>query len=211
MSIKTILDKHRATEHIKAVWVTVNLPWLVSDTPEHREVDRLSDEFAAWFDAESATRFGSQVDVDIDYESLTSLLDAYPDLDDRSNWESEAGFHAFLAAHAGADPLVGRIAARRYLKAQQGRWESSSPECKAWLDRIEVAAARRAELSFCNHEACAPGVLLEVRSFAFNTVRRVMLGHCNSSGMHGYEGSDIEDDDVVVRYLDLRQSLGIRP
>lgn len=197
-------------------WMPVNLPWRCHDSEAFAALDRLSGEYAAWFEDEVEGKVPAPPSVD-DWESAR-LCRAHDILDERTaslqdtlgptwgegsrllDWGSEEDFAALCAACADPDALV--MAERRRHRAILDRIEATSPACADWLRRIEEARDRCRSEQFVTHPMCQPGVALQIRA-PDGTVRRVLIGDCDRGGMD-LASPVIADDDVVLAIMDLR-------
>jgi hypothetical protein len=134
-----------------------------------------------------------------DSERIARAVDATPDLSSRE-WSSEEAFSAFLAIHE--DPDVRMLATRRRHRVLVSEIEMTDPEFRQWQRRIDALGEVVRGEQFSTHPMCHPGIALEVRAVDGST-RRVMIGDCSPSGSD-LAIPEIADDEVVVRFLDLR-------
>lgn len=176
-------------------WIPVHLPWSTGpDTAERREVLRLSEEYRAWFDAETERRFGPILELDWDATRLQGVLDRCPDLDDEGNWSA-------LTAHEDAD--VRALATRRHQMSLRRAFEPEDPQAQRWQSRIAEAVRRENAGRFCHHPLCRAGVALEIRAPGGST-RYLVIGHDEHGGA---SCPAIADDDVVTRAMDLMPTI----
>jgi len=162
-----------------SVWVPIYLPWSTgTDTEEHREVLRLSEEYRVWFDAETERQ-------------LQAVLDRCPELNDEVNWVT-------LMTHEDTD--VRALATRRHQMALRRCFEPHDAQALDWQSRIAEAVRRENAGRFRCHPLCRPGVALEIRSPG-GSIRYAVIGHADEHG--DLSTPAIANDDVVTRVMDL--------
>jgi hypothetical protein len=176
-----------------STWTAICLPWSTgADTAERHEVLRLSEEYRAWFDAETERRFGPVLKLD-DWTMvhLQTVLDRCPELNDEDNWVT-------LMTREDAD--VRALATRWYQMALRRSFESHDAQALAWQSRIAEAVQRENAGRFCCHSLCRPGVALEIRSPG-GSIRYAVVGHTDEHG--DLSTPAVADDEIVIRAMDL--------
>lgn len=201
--------------NINAPWVDVNLTWDARPWHDPEFIARQDQAITAQAAAEAAwaARF-PELAADLnpladacvfEYLGPWAVAPASPEVslltwlsDALATVDNDRGIHADLRVQARA-VLRHRAAATM---RQRDVWPTVQPMFAALQAWTTAYAARQ----FRNHTANKPGVLIEVAARGDHPRRTLFIGDMTPGGISGgccAEG--IDDDDVILRYRDLRE------
>lgn len=201
-------------------WIEVDLPFAIRTSPEMNELN--SKFIKVVGDAKNTWRLRfpdiarlEQTDPN-DFTAAFEVQDKYPwlrgHLAARENpelWRDES------LARVEEAPVEYRSAFKnlilhRYAYVRMTKFIDTFPDVLQIQNDIALLREKEHSMQFCNHPACAVGVLIDVRSTKDGvTSRSVMLiGDVTPNGLDdGCCSSGLKDDDLIVSYCDLRPTL----
>lgn len=202
-------------------WIDVDLPFRLRTTPEMEALNKkfiVSVDAAkrAWRNQEPAMAKMEMTDNTESIEAVLAVQDKYQWLrdhlktDDVEKWMIQSLYRTEAEVPAELRKAFKEVIQHRFAYVKMNTFINTFHDVKQAQDEIAALKEREHTKQFCNHPACAVGVLIDVRSSENGiTSRSVMLiGDVTPSGLDdGCCSSGLKDEDVIVSYCDLRSTL----
>jgi hypothetical protein len=138
------------------------------------------------------------IEIQDDYPWVKNPLDAPSAKEYRDN-----GLSHLADAPLDVQPMLNALLMHRYVYLLQSAYINNDPEVIRTQQACEAQREVEKKAVFVYHEACQVGVQIEVLSEG--QTKRLLIGDIVPSGTSsGCCQDGIKDDDIVVRYRDLR-------
>lgn len=201
-------------------WIEVELPFRLGTTPEmealnKKFIDSVNYAKQAWREAEPLLSKWELTEVE-PIADVLAVQDQYPWLrehltaPDVDKWFAQAGYRVQNEVPENLRASFIAVVQHRYAYKKMSKFIDTFPDVLQAQEDIAVLTKKEHSMQFCNHPACAVGVLIDVRSSAdAGTSRTTMLiGDVTPTGLDdGCCAGGLRDEDVIVRYRDLRPLL----
>jgi len=201
-------------------WIEVNLPFRLRTSPEmttlnQRFIATVNAAKLAFHEAEPLLSRWELIDSDVSVDALAHQ-DQYPWLREHLNapdiekWFAQAGYRVQHEVPENLRKSFIALVQHRYAYVKQNAFINTFPEVRQVQQEIKALTEKEHSMQFCNHPACAVGVLIDVRSSTdAGTSHTIMLiGDVTPTGLDdGCCAAGLKDEDVIVRYRDMRPIL----
>lgn len=203
-------------------WIDVNLPWCIRTSPTMRE---LNNKFVTLVKAagdEWAKRWPDLAKLEVthddpaDFSAVFETQDKHPWIrghliaDNIFDWRDSSLRKVETEIQPELQAAYKTIVEHRYAYVLKNKFINGYPEVIRIQDEISQLRLKEHDQQFCNHPACAVGVLIDVRSStpAGTSHTILLIGDVTPTGLDdGCCSTGLKDDDVIVRYRDLRPIL----
>jgi hypothetical protein len=193
-------------------WIDVNMPWRISRSTD---AATLGDQFIAAVEAAKAKWQAEHPDhvrlasVSSEFEDVFEIQDQYPWLrehllttTDVEAWRDNA-LRLCDDIEPGLRVKFRALVIHRYWYRLESDYINKDPDVIRTQAACESQRVKERGQEFVNHSACQVGVQIEILSNG--ETKRLLIGDIVPSGMDsGCCQEGIRDEDIVVRYRDLR-------
>lgn len=201
-------------------WIEVELPFRLRTTPEmavlqQKFIASVQAAKDAFREAEPLLSRWELTDVEAIADVL-AVQDKYPWLrehltaPDVEKWFAQAGIRIQNDVPDNLKQSFVAVVQHRYAYKKMSKFVDTFPGVLQAQEDIAALTEKERAMQFCNHPACAVGVLIDVRSSTEGgTSHTIMLiGDVTPTGLDdGCCSAGLQDDDVIVRYRDMRPIL----
>lgn len=201
---------------MSAPWIDIHLQWRIYMSPDMTAlnkslVDMVRTAGYAWERQFPKLREFEKLDFEAFSEAIESQ-DKYPWLRGHLTASNIHTWHEEAMQHVKELTCIQypyrNLVNYRYASVLKNKYVDSCPGIPEIMAKTAELHKREVDLQFCNHQMCKVGVQIEVQAKNNDGelfTRRLLIGDLTPTGMDdGCCSSGLKDEDVIVRYRDLR-------